>query len=124
MIETTVDKQYNLAIHKCLNEITGRDILETMQKFYNGSPTVNILWDLSSASMKEVSKETVRAALNIIQINKSNRQPGKTAIVTPSDLEYGMARMFQIMSNADDLPFNVGVFRTLEEARQWMLSEE
>ena len=59
MIETTVDTKHNLTIHKCSKEIKGQDILETMQKFYQGSPTANILWDASNASMKEVSSETV-----------------------------------------------------------------
>jgi hypothetical protein len=124
MIETTIDNQRNLTVHKCLKEITGRDILETIQKFYKGSPTANILWDLSNASMKEVSKETVGVALNIIRSNKLNRQPGKTAIVTPLDFKYGMARMFQIMSNTDDLPFNVGVFKNYNKASQWLIAEE
>jgi len=53
-----------------------------------------------------------------------SRQGGKTAVVAPKDLVYGLARMFQIMSDTDDFPFETRVFRSYEEAEQWLLEKE
>ena len=40
------------------------------------------------------------------------------AIVGPSDITYGMARMFQ--AYRDDTPIVVQVFRTSDEGRAWI----
>ena len=45
-------------------------------------------------------------------------QLGALAIVTDSDFAFGMARMYQILS--EPLPVQIGVFRTLDEATAWL----
>ena len=40
------------------------------------------------------------------------------AIVTDSDFAFGMARMYQILT--EPLPVQIGVFRTLDEATAWL----
>ena len=45
-------------------------------------------------------------------------QLGALAIVTDSDLTFGMARMYQILS--EPLPVQIGVFRTFDEATAWL----
>jgi hypothetical protein len=43
---------------------------------------------------------------------------GALAIVTDSDFAFGMARMYQILT--EPLPVQIGVFRTLDEAAAWL----
>ena len=43
---------------------------------------------------------------------------GALAIVTDSNFTFGMARMYQILS--EPLPVQIGVFRTLDEATAWL----
>jgi len=45
-------------------------------------------------------------------------QLGALAIVTDSEVTFGMARMYQILS--EPLPVQIGVFRTLGEATAWL----
>ena len=45
----------------------------------------------------------------------------KTAIVVDQDVTYGLTRMFQIL--ADDLPYEIEIFRTYREAQQWIENE-
>lgn len=48
--------------------------------------------------------------------------PGvKRAFVVPSDVAFGLARMFQTLR--DQMPEQIGVFRTLEEAERWIDQE-
>jgi hypothetical protein len=42
----------------------------------------------------------------------------RSAIVAPSDLAFGMSRMYQILSDGD--LHSVGVFRSLSDAEEWL----
>lgn len=43
---------------------------------------------------------------------------GRWAIVAPSDLVYGIARMYQLIRS--EAPYELGVFRSPDEARRWL----
>ena len=48
------------------------------------------------------------------------RKGGKSAVLAPNDLEYGLAVMFRILSDKDGFPFGIGVFRSHKETGQWL----
>ena len=124
MAETTVDKQHDLTIHKYSGNLTEQGLLNTIQSFYEDSPTLYTLCDYSDASIDRISLAFVRQLYSMVQKLGFSRQGGKTAVVAPEDLVYGLARMFQIMSDIDDFPFETRVFRSYEEAEQWLLEKE
>ena len=124
MAETTVDTQYDLTIHKYSGNLTEQGLLNTIQSFYEDSPTLYTLCDYSDASIDRISIAFVRQLYSMVQKLGFARQGGKTAVVAPEDLGYGLARMFQIMSDTDDFPFETRVFRSYDEAKQWLLSKE
>jgi len=124
MAETTVDKQHDLTIHKYSGNLTEQGLLNTIQSFYEDSPTLYTLCDYSDASVDLISLAFVRQLYSMVQKLGFSRQGGKTAVVAPKDLVYGLARMFQIMSDTDDFPFETRVFRSYEEAEQWLLEKE
>ncbi|MBN2324753.1 MAG: hypothetical protein JXQ30_13550 [Spirochaetes bacterium] len=53
----------------------------------------------------------------------SKRPGGKTAIIAITDYEYGLACIFQTTFEGKATPYEVEVFETLEEAKQWMFAE-
>ena len=124
MIETTIDEKQNLTIHKCSGDLNEQELLDTIESFYGDNPTLYSIWDFSNSSFDKISNEFLRQMFSIVQKVGSNRQGGRTAVIAPSDLEYGMARMFQIMSNTNDFPFKIKVFRYFGEASQWLLEKE
>jgi len=124
MIETTVDTKHNLTIHRASGKITSQELLSSINSFYDGSPTLHTLWDFSKAALSSISNESIRQIFSLVQNRGTNRQNGKTALVAKKDLEYGMARMFQIMSTDNGFPFTIKVFRSYDEAMQWLLRKE
>lgn len=124
MIETIVDKKRNLTIQKCSGNLTTEEMMDVINTFYNSSPTEHTLWDFSNASTNKIPTDGVRAIFELVKNKGLARQGGKTAIVAPEDLGYGMARMFQIMSDTDDFPFKINVFRYYGDASQWLLGKE
>jgi hypothetical protein len=72
------------------------------------------LWDLQEVTLVEVTSATLRELAQARSFD-----PGtKRAVVAPEDVVYGMARMFQTLH--DEAPEELNVFRTLEEAKDWL----
>jgi hypothetical protein len=114
----------DLTIFTCEGQILFQDIIDAMKRFYDGidgPPTTMVLWDLSQASTGNLSVEELDDIARFRIENKAQMGIGKTAIVASTDLDFGMVRMFQAKSTGT--PRSLMVFRTLDEARQWIKKE-
>ena len=74
--------------------------------------------------MSGISSLFVRETAQKLRDLVPSRNNGKIAVIAPKDLEFGMARMFQLMSDEKQFPFSVKVFRHVGEACQWLFVEE
>jgi len=72
------------------------------------------LWDFREVERVEVST----AMLGALASARSYEAGVKRAMVAPSDLGFGMARMFQMLH--DHAPEEIQVFRSMEEAEAWL----
>ena len=124
MIKTTVDTQHDLTAFKCSGNLKEQEFLDSIHSFYEGSPTKHTLWKFVGLSAKSISTDTLKRIFEMIHSYGNSRQGGRTAIVAPLDLEYGLGRMFQIWTDNKSFPFEIEIFRTLDEAKQWLLSKE
>ena len=64
---------------------------------------------------------TTRQVESLVRITDTLARKGRLgalAIVTDDDLAFGMARMYQLLT--DGLPVRIGVFRELREATAWL----
>lgn len=59
---------------------------------------------------------------DIVRDHKEVRKPGKSALVLPADVDFGLGRMYEMQ--AQDLPIKTSVFRTMEEALHWLEEDE
>ena len=81
--------------------------------------SLNLLVDLRQTE----SSERSAAALNEFayfmqrQFVDTNTTP-KVAVVAPKDVSFGLARMFEVLS--DDVPLRFMVFRTADTALSWL----
>jgi hypothetical protein len=66
----------------------------------------------------DVTSSQIRELVNRTNDFSQMRQVGPLAVVTDSDVLYGMTRMYQIL--CDDLPMEIGVFRNLDQASEWL----
>lgn len=75
------------------------------------------LWLFGDASF-EVDGEGMRQVIAQDRRMRARFGDGRVALVASSDLHFGMARMYQTLS--DSGTFEVGVFRTRSEADAWL----
>jgi len=100
--------------------VTASDLLATLQAFYDNAPTLLALCDLSDADLSSLSTEELTRIVQFTERRAEVRRGGKTAIATSRSLEYGMARMYEILAEAYAHPVKIRAFHTREEALQWL----
>jgi hypothetical protein len=109
-----------LTINIVKGELTFDHAVEAVKEFYEEKLTKDVLWDLREGTWKDISDKHIRSIIAFIEKCEKVevRKDGRTAIVVPADIDYGIARAVQ--SYSDSLPFKVGVFRSMDEAIKWL----
>ena len=102
--------------------ISDRELLDAYEVLL-GDPDYDASTD-DFIDLRNVSHMGVTSAglHRLIAMFDERDSPGcatRTAICAPTDVLYGVSRMFQTM-RGDDHPDLVGVFRTLEESLRWL----
>jgi hypothetical protein len=81
-------------------------------------PTYGELSDIRKIERLEVTSAGVQAMAQHDATNADKRHGHRLALVVSGEVVYGMARMYQIVSQQEDS--GVGVFRTIDEASEWL----
>ena len=112
-----IDKSLGLIITKGQGVLTGQDIRTHRQRLLDDSnfdPSYNQIIDL-----RDVVKFAVAAAeMSGIATDSIFNEKSRRAIVAEKDVNFGMARMYEMYGEAD--PSQVIVFRDMAEARRWL----
>ena len=121
IIERKMVSDASLPMYITHGTVSGEDVKNTIRDFYEKGPiTRNVLWDLSQAVLNDLSAEDVHQITNVPRKSLDLREGGKTAIVAPGDLAYGLSRMYQTSSRLEGLPFQLQIFRDADTARAWL----
>ena len=121
-IESHVRPEHNLVIFVHTGRVPDDEFLTFYKSFFESDtfkPPMNLLVDLretnSSSRSPEVLlrfAESVEAKLADITANT------KVAVVAPKDLSFGLARMYEILS--DSVHWDFVVFRAMDAATAWL----
>ena len=102
-------------------EVTGvltfDDLLSDRNRMRNDpafDPSFNFLMDLRSVTRFYITGDELRA----LAVDSALDRAAKQVYVVPSDIVYGMARIYSAVSKAD--PDAVQVFRNMNSARAWL----
>lgn len=82
-------------------------------------PGMPSLWDATRLRTTEVSGEFLRKLASRNQEVADLRGRARAAIVTSTDLHYGLSRIYQAYTDFPHL--EVAVFRNVQEAEAWLL---
>ena len=115
------DRSKQLVTFTCKGELFFYEVSTRLKAMYASDAIEyirDVIWDLRNADLAGFSNEEILMIRDIVEAHKDVRKPGKNALVFPSDLDYGLGRMYEIQ--AQDLPIDINVFRTMEEALEWL----
>jgi hypothetical protein len=120
-----IDTAHHLAKVTLKGEISVGVILvafQEMLKHPDFGHDMNSLWDMSEASLKQVSGADMGRLEARMRQFRDIRRGVKSACVCPEDLDYRLARMYQMMSEwSSSARFRV--FQDMEEAQAWLLED-
>jgi hypothetical protein len=123
-ITTTIDHDRQLTIHTVTGKPSFEELMTALNRFWEGQPTRNLLWNFSEARLAHISYSETRKLIDYVRPQTEKRAGGKTALVSSRDLEYGMSRTLQSLREFQSPSYQIEVFRSLEEASQWFDQEE
>lgn len=124
MIETQVDKSKKLTIFTVSGTITASEFASAIRSFYAGEATLYSLWDLRNGKIEATDNEVWNLARSASTLNLTSRIGGKTALVAGKGRPFGLARMYQLITDTMTLPFEIKVFTSMEEAHSWLETED
>lgn len=119
-ILVSTDRPQDLTIVTVKGSVTFAEVRAHIVNFLGGEPTALVLWDIREGSLQEFSAESMRMLVSAGARDAVRRAGGRTAIVCPRDLDYGMSRMFQTIAELQSIPFEISVFRDIESAHAWL----
>ena len=83
-------------------------------------PKMSVIWDARDASAIRLTSSDLQRIGNVVREKILERGEGKAAWVVSADFEYGMGRMFELMTEGY-IPVTFRVFRSMEEANKWAM---
>jgi len=119
-----ITKDEDLTVHDVTGPISEVEMYDALEKFYKQEPTALLLWDMSQADAGHVTSEILQKFIKKSAELGVSRQGGRTAVIAPDDLQYGLARMSEAFSKMESAPYSFRAFRTREEALQWLKPAE
>ena len=124
MIETQLDKSKKLTVFTVSGTITALEFANAIRSFYAGDLTLYALWDLRNGKIESTDNDVWNLARSVSTLNLSSRRGGKTALVAGKGRSLGLVRMYQLITDTMTLPFEIKVFTSIEEAHNWLETEE
>lgn len=118
------DHGRELTVHTVTGEVFFEEIMKTVKLFWEDQPTKYLLWDFTRADMTHVFYSEAREIIDYDRPQTEKRAGGKTALVGSRDLEFGMVRTLKALREFQNPPYQIDVFRSVKEAKQWLDQEE
>jgi hypothetical protein len=122
-ITTEVDNDKQLTILRVVGEVSFKEIMTALKQFMEKQPTLNELWDFREGKLPTVTSGNLEQIAFYVRDNAHERAGGKSAFVASRDLEYGLSRMMRTLAEMKEVPLEIEVFRSFEEATQWLGEE-
>jgi hypothetical protein len=119
-VEYARDPSLDLTIATIKGSPTLDEILSAVKSFYGAQPTKKVVWNWTGSNPSRLTTLDLEQLASFPARYSDLRKGGKTAMVAPDDLSFGISRMFQTFGDMNGLPFEVRVFHSLGDAFVWL----
>jgi len=120
MADITVEQLADVAIFTVIGTLAFDELVETIREVY---PQISghILWNLTGASLADITQEQFNILPAIVKESMAERVGGKNAYVSPHDRDYGLLRMYEVITRFRCMPYESNVYRNMDDALNWLL---
>jgi len=114
------DKAQDLTVITVTGAVSSESIIAALDDFYESGATSRLLWDFSAVHGGGITEGGLHRIIESARRQAHRRTGGKTAIVASSDAQFGVGRMYEILSELAGHPIAHAVFRSTAEAVAWL----
>ena len=122
-IDISHDKDNNFLVITVTGELNLAILNTAAQQIVSSdqhAADISTLWDVSQVDTNNLDQGFFEELI-ALRKNLKGRGNAKLALVANSDLRFGLSRMYELLSG--ELPQSMHVFRTLDEAKEWLSTE-
>ena len=121
-ITSQINKERQLTVFTGTGELSFDEVRNAITSFYEKDHSLKVLWDMRDATAREISSGQVDQIALLLEEYGGRSKGVRTAIVTPTDLDYGLSRMLIsfVEIREERYPVFMKVFRTMDEAVSWL----
>lgn len=101
--------------------LTREEIIHAYEDFVQHDVTPFLLWDFTDADLSNISKEDMEQIITVTKTYAHLRKNGKTALLVPTDLSFGISRMYEAFIEIREHPLTINAFRSREKALAWLV---
>lgn len=117
-IKIDIDYDQELTTFKVSGKLLAGELLESTKAYHQGETTDRVLCDFTNASWSEIAAEDLKK--NTGAAKKYSSKGNRTAFVFSNDLDFGMGRMLTAYAENEEFDSDMGVFRSLDAAMEWL----
>jgi len=121
LYEVRIDPDHGVVQMRFMRNLKAADALDATRdvaELPGFRAGMNGLVDLREVDEVEILGDDVRSVAQVVASQEELYRGSRWAIVADSNVTYGLARQFQAMR--DELGYELGVFRTMDEACAWL----
>lgn len=108
-----------------INSVVGRVKLDSVALFLRKNvdswTDKPILLDLSRMDFEHIFNNDLQKFIDKIKPDLEKRGCGKTAVIAPNDVQYGMMRVYQSLAENSYIQVQYKIFRNVSKAKAWLL---
>ena len=119
-ITRSISPGNRLTVFTVRGKANADEVIDEIVDFLNGAATPLVLWDFTAGSLAGIPSEGLQRIVEKGKQFAEIRLGGRTGIVCSKEVDYGLARMFQSFAELARVPFEISVFRRMEDARAWL----
>lgn len=117
----TYNQDHDLIVVLVRGPVTGPGLTALFQKVVDDparGPRTGILLDATDARGDAIAASDIWALANLVKNHAEKVGIGGVAVVVARQVDYGLARMWQLMTESET-SLRAGVFRQRQEALEW-----
>jgi hypothetical protein len=106
-------------IQKAIGTLTAKEIVRALEEFCAGMLTKYIVWDLTEASLGDITSKEIKNIAKVPLKYTDTGKGGKMALVSSSDLDYGLGLIMESFMKYLNSPYELRPFRKMTDAADW-----
>jgi hypothetical protein len=118
----TINEELGVVLSTWVGSVSDENVVGEYRQLYDNKrwkPGFHEIADMRDVDVSGLTGKGVREVSMMVEGYTAGKCEGfKTAVIASEDLPFGLARMYEAVSN--ESPESVMVFRTVEAALEWM----